>query len=245
VRKATEGVEEWMKRKAVAGSKKIFLYNIQSKLSSLDEARGMAALYVERIKEHADSLQIATMPQKSDDRSVYHIQTACLVLASFRVLTEQLNMPRHDAMALLRECLGDSDSSVGARAVTQLTKLTSRIIETASRRGEDSASLVRAAHMMSELDLGKAFEIEHQDTPVEHVALVTKCFYNEFFSAHAAPEITREIFCRADEALFEKSTGLDLEAMKQSGVFRLESTLAASHGKAPCRFVIKKQARVR
>ena len=58
VRKATEGVEEGVKGKAVAGNKKIFLYNIQSKLSSLDEARGMAALFVERIQEHADSLQI-------------------------------------------------------------------------------------------------------------------------------------------------------------------------------------------
>ena len=38
VRKATEGVEEGVKGKAVAGNKKIFLYNIQSKLSSLDEA---------------------------------------------------------------------------------------------------------------------------------------------------------------------------------------------------------------
>ena len=242
-KRAAEGVEDVLKRQAVAGSKKIFLYNVRSKLGEVEEARGMSTLYVERIREHAARLETETMPQKTDDRSIYHIQTACLVLASFKILTEQLRLPKPSAIALVRECLGDSDSSRGAQAVNSLVKLTSRIIEAASRRGEESASLVRTAHMMSEIDLGKAFDVEHHDSEEQHVATVHVCFYHNFFSAHAAPELTREIFCRADEALFEKSTGLDLQTMNHRGSFRLESTLAESEGKKACRFVINKRVK--
>jgi len=63
-------------------------------------------------------------------------------------------------------------------------------------------------------------------------------FYHDFFSKHAASELTREIFCRADEVLFEKSTGFDLQKLKDKGVFQVDGTLA-SEGNT-CRFIINK-----
>jgi hypothetical protein len=50
-----------------------------------------------------------------------------------------------------------------------------------------------------------------------------------------------EIFCRADEAIFEKSTGYDLSELKDKGIFEVKGTLAAGH--PACKFVIRKQQR--
>jgi hypothetical protein len=63
-------------------------------------------------------------------------------------------------------------------------------------------------------------------------------FYHNFFSAHGAPELTSEIFCPADEALFEKATGFSLSKLKEKGVFAVQGTLAGGH--PACRFVINK-----
>ena len=65
-------------------------------------------------------------------------------------------------------------------------------------------------------------------------------FYHDFFSGHSAPQLT-EIFCRADEAIFEKSTGYDLSELKDKGIFEVKGTLAAGH--PACKFVIRKQQR--
>ena len=65
-----------------------------------------------------------------------------------------------------------------------------------------------------------------------------RSFYHDFFVGHSAPELT-EIFCRADEVIFEKSTGFDLSALKDKGIFEVQGTLAAGH--PACRFVIRKQ----
>ena len=238
-KRAAGTAEGWLRSQAVAGSKQIFLFNLKGKLDRIDEARGMTHLYLQRIREGAERLESDAVLQKTDERSLYHIQTACLLLAALRVLTQQLRMSNTDAIACIRECLGDADSA-GGRAVEKLTVLSSWLMVKA-QQGSEASALIKTAHNMSEVDFGSSFSVTHEDSPKSHVATVSRCFYHDFFTAHGAPELTREIFCRADEALFEKSTGFDLDVLKKKGVFQVQSTIADGH--PTCRFVIKKPAR--
>ena len=171
-KRTADRLETWMKSQAVAGSRKIFLFNLSQQLERVDEARGLAALYVQRVREACERLEGAAAAHRTDDRSVYHIQTACLVLASFRVLTEQLRMSPCAALECIRQCLGDSDS-VGERAVAEAVKLSSRVMVTALR-GDESSFLIRTAHNMSALDFGASFDVTHDDSSSRHVAQVNR-----------------------------------------------------------------------
>jgi hypothetical protein len=111
VKRAAGNLETWVKSQAVAGSKKIFLFNLSKQLDKVDEARGLAQLYVQRVREECERLEGVAAAHRTDDRSIYHIQTACLVLASYRVLTEQLRMDHISSLNCIRRCLGDSDSA--------------------------------------------------------------------------------------------------------------------------------------
>ena len=50
-------------------------------------------------------------------------------------------------------------------------KLSSRVMVTALR-GNESSFLVQTAYNMSELDFGESFEVEHQETAAQHIAVV-------------------------------------------------------------------------
>ena len=124
-KRTAQRIEGWVKGKAVAGSKKIFFFNLKSKLEQIDEARGMVNMYVDRVRESAERLN-ETVTEKPDERAVYHAQTACLVLASFRVLTNQLRLDPNAAIVCIRQCLGDSDS-IGEKAVAEAGNLSCAI----------------------------------------------------------------------------------------------------------------------
>jgi len=172
VKRAAGNLETWVKSQAIAGSKKIFLFNLSKQLDKVDEARGLAALYVQRVREASERLEGAAVAHRTDDRSVYHIQTACLVLASYRVLTEQLRIDQISSLNCILRCLGDSDSS-GERLVAEAVKLSSRVMVTALR-GDESSFLIRTARNMTELDFGESFQVTHDDSPSGHVAQVNR-----------------------------------------------------------------------
>ena len=169
-RRASETLEKWIKSQAVAGSKKIFLFNLKGKLGKVDQARGMSDVFVQRVRDGAERLEQNETARQSDERSLYHIQTASVVLAAFRVLTEQLRMDRLEAIDCIRQCLGDSDS-VGEKTIENLTKLTSRVMVSVLP-GDEASFLVKTAYNMSELDFGKSFCVTHADSPLQHVASV-------------------------------------------------------------------------
>jgi len=172
-KRAADSLEEWIKSQAVKGSKQIFLFNLKKKLATVGEARGMAELFLERIRETSDRLEAVAMAEnKTDERSVYHIQTSCLVLAAFRVLTEQLHLSKADAITSIRQCLGDSDS-LGEKAVAEAVKLSSRVMVTAMR-GDESSFLVKTAYNMSQLDFGESFHVQHTDDASQHIATVKR-----------------------------------------------------------------------
>jgi hypothetical protein len=116
---------------AISGAKRIYLYNMKKALQSRQEAFGMQEMFAGRIKETYEVLPVfamihakilmGTLVMKqglyhsnetllSDSRSHYHLQTACLVLSSYRVLTGQLRLSHQDALAVVQRCMGDSDS---------------------------------------------------------------------------------------------------------------------------------------
>ena len=57
------------------------------------------------VREECERLEGVAAAHRTDDRSIYHIQTACLVLASYRVLTEQLRMDHISSLNCIRRCL--------------------------------------------------------------------------------------------------------------------------------------------
>ena len=123
-------------------------------------------------------------------------------------------------------------------------KLSSRaLVSVRSVREEQPAAavLVRASYDMTQLDWGTSFGVEHVESAEEHVLLVHRCFYHDFFSAHAGSSLlTSRIFCRADQLFFEKASGFNLDDLKKNNVFQVHGTLAS--GQPACRFTINKRA---
>ncbi len=123
-------VEARMQGMAIEGSKRIYLYNLKKKLASRSEAFGLEEMFVSRVKETYEvryfllhwvvrsilnskgwqGLFYSNQNMLSDSRSQYHLQTSCLVLASYRILTGQLRLSHDDSITLIQTCMGDSNS---------------------------------------------------------------------------------------------------------------------------------------
>lgn len=227
------GAENWLRAQAVSGSKKIFLFNLNRQLGKQSEALSMEKMYVERVQQVFDGLHSANTHLIVDERSQYHLQAACLVLAAYRVLTDQLNIPSDQVIKILQQCMGDSDS-VGERAVRYSLQMCSKLMFR-----DNFASLTATARQMADVDLGKAFDVSHEESENLQISRVSGCFYNSFFVKHGAPELTAPIFCKAEEMLFEKASGLTREQLRTGDVtFHLRSTLA--EGGDQCLFEVKR-----
>jgi len=107
LRSVATDVEGLLRSQAVKGSKKLFVYNLRTRLAKENEALGMERMYVERVESTFESIWQRHQQLITDERSVYHVQAACLVLASYRVLTEQLQMDKHRAIDILRQVRSD------------------------------------------------------------------------------------------------------------------------------------------
>mmetsp|Transcript_15776 Transcript_15776/g.37378 ORF Transcript_15776/g.37378 Transcript_15776/m.37378 type:complete len:143 (+) Transcript_15776:608-1036(+) len=129
--------------------------------------------------------------------------------------------------------MGDSDS-VGERAVRYSLQMCSKLMFR-----DNFASLTATARQMADVDLGKAFDVSHEESENLQISRVSGCFYNSFFVKHGAPELTAPIFCKAEEMLFEKASGLTREQLRTGDVtFHLRSTLA--EGGDQCLFEVKR-----
>jgi len=61
---------------------------------------------------------------------------------------------------------------------------------------DNFASLTATARQMADVDLGKAFDVSHEESENLQISRVSGCFYNSFFVKHGAPELTAPIFCK-------------------------------------------------
>ena len=103
--------EKWLQGAAVRSSKRIFLYNLRGALLKTNEALGMEAMYVQRVDEAFGNLwRHESGSARGDERSQYHLQAGCLVLATYRVLSEQLRLEQEQCIKIIQQCMGDSDS---------------------------------------------------------------------------------------------------------------------------------------
>lgn len=102
----------------------------------------------------------------TDERSEYHLQSACLVLAAHKVMTLQLKMSRERSIDAIRQCMGDSSTpGMAERGVKFLLRI-SAMVSARVQAGSDTFLLLsRAAQSMTDLDWGKGgFMIEHDDS---------------------------------------------------------------------------------
>jgi len=233
-----QGAENWIKSQAVKGSKKIFLYNLSQQLANTREALSMEKMYTERVEQAFEGLHATNAHLITDDRSRYHLQSACLVLAAYRVLTDQLNLSSEQTIQILQRCMGDSDSA-GERAVRYSLSMCSKLMFR-----DPFDALKATSRQMADVDMGKSFTVAHAEAADgnQHTSTVSRCFYHSFLSRHGAPELTGAIFCKAEEALFEKASGMTGGELRSGAVtFELSSSLARGH--AACSFEVKRQRR--
>eukprot|EP00960_Hanusia_phi_P054242 762587-Hanusia_phi.AAC.3 len=180
---------------------------MKRQLALQNEALGMEAGYTAKISEVYENFRSKYRQSNEDDRAAYHIQTACLVLAAYRVLTEQVKLDAQKSVEIInKQCMGDSDSW-GEKIIQNALMMISRLLQ---YRVELYDMLCQTSERMKNLDMGKLFLAETTTSEHEHVTTVRACFYHNFFTENNAAHLTSAIFCPAEGKLYEKATGYKL-----------------------------------
>ena len=181
-----------------------------------------AATIVQDIEDTARPIRAANQSRIVDEPSKHHLELTSLILASYRVLVPI--MQDHEAMlALLRNVIA---APVRSQMQTYLTQRFG-IDPTVPAQAFDAAA--ENFKQRGELRYGKAFQYEQEvQTPEQSFVNIHRCFFNDFFRANGAPELT-PLFCFMDtlwaDALHEGEYNVRFER---------PTTLAA--GDDMCRF---------
>ena len=198
----------------------LFLNVLTAKLSKTFPDRTTAIIH--EIEAAVPAIRQSNQFRVVDEPSKNHLELTSLILASYRVL--RTVMPDRDAILnLMRQALAEPLQDYMQMYLTQrfgiLPDVPSEAFKAAAtnfkQRGEQS--------------FGKAFQYEQEvQTPEQSFVNIRRCFFNDFFRANDAPELT-PLFCFMDtlwaDALHEGEYNVRFER---------PTTLAA--GDDMCRF---------
>jgi hypothetical protein len=181
-----------------------------------------AATLLQEIETTAQPIYTANQHRIVDEPSAHHLTLTALILASYRVLAPILST-RDEILALLRATLAEP-------LQRDMSAYLTRRFNIDPDRPEGAFAEV-AAHFKArgEQLFGQAFVYEQEvQTAQASFVNIRRCFFNDFFTANGAPELT-PLFCYMDT--------LWAEALHQGGhnvTFHRPTTLAA--GDDRCRF---------
>ena len=198
----------------------LFLSTLSQHLSQTLPER--AATILSAIEDRARPIRAANQDRVVDEPSKQHLALTSLLLASYRVLLP-LMPDREAVLTLLRTVLAEPLHRQMQTYLTHRFGIDPTV--------PDSAFDAAAAHFKprGEQRFGKAFQYEQEvQTPEQSFVHIRRCFFNDFFRAHGAPELT-PLFCFLDTLWADA-----LRAGAYNVRFERPTTLAA--GDDRCRF---------
>jgi hypothetical protein len=185
-----------------------------------------AAAILQEIEVTAQPIHAANRHCIVDEPSQHHLALTALILASHRVLLPMLPI-RDELLALLRAALADPLQRDMPAYLTRRFDIDPDLPEAAF------AAVATHFKARGEQLFGKAFIYEQEvQTAQASFVNIRRCFFNDFFTANGAPELT-PLFCYMDT--------LWAETLHRDGynvVFNRPTTLAA--GDDQCRFQFTK-----
>lgn len=197
-----------------------FLTTLGERLSQTFSER--AATLTQDIEDIAHSIRAANQSRVVDDPSKYHLELTALILASYRVL-RPIMQDREAVLTLLRTVLA-------APLLSQMQPYLARRfgIDPADPTKAFAAAAANFKQRGQQL-FGDAFTYEQAvQTSDQSFVDIRRCFFDDFFNANGAPELT-PLFCYMDTLWADA-----LHAGKYNVRFERPTTLAA--GDDRCRF---------
>lgn len=143
-----------------------------------------AETIVQDIEHTARPIRAANQSRVVDEPSKHHLELTSMLLVSYRVLVP-LMQDRDTILAWLRNVLAEPLQS------QMQTYLTQRfgIDPTVPAQAFDAAA--ENFKQRGEQRFGKAFQYEQEvQTPEQSFVHIRRCFFNDFFRANGAPELT-------------------------------------------------------
>ena len=198
----------------------LFLNALTAKLSKTFPDRTTAIIH--EIEAVVPEIRQLNQSRVVDEPSKNHLELTSLLLASYRVLNTVMS-DREAILSLMRQTLAEPLQDYMQRYLTQRFG----ILPDAPTEAFDAAAT--NFKQRGEQSFGKAFQYEQEvQTTEQSFVNIRRCFFNDFFRANDAPELT-PLFCFMDtlwaDALHEGDYNVRFER---------PTTLAA--GDDMCRF---------
>ncbi|KAK9810640.1 hypothetical protein WJX73_006470 [Symbiochloris irregularis] len=213
------GLRQWLDRK----NRTWWLKGIQARCREYPQLQGQES-YVALLVERAYTDLAAKHKHLSiDSRSQTHLQVACLVLATQKVMQPYLRDSREVAR-ILHAHMGDHTSPV-LRFLLRSTLFLSR----------DPYALALRRLKALQLDYGKAFQSQLNLTSDRSAELqIDRCFYADIFNAEDASELLSTCCCSQDKVWFD--------TLDSRGVTFQQSSWIGHDASKCCRLQIRKAA---
>jgi len=209
--------EDWLLKQAEA-----FFYKGVAQICERDaKLAGNQDFILGELKSKYESLVEKHRGRIVCSRSRTHLQQASLALSTYRTL-----LPFVGDHARLVELIGKLQGNESNDILGPLQRL-------AMWMSRDRFGMVSRRLRLLKQDYGEGFEIELGESEGRSVLEVKKCFYEDFFRAEDAPELTASCCCSVDKNWFEGALS------DQRGVaFERSSSIAA--GDSSCRLIVSK-----
>ncbi len=210
--------EDWLLKQAEA----FFLKGVQAICEKDATLAGNQDFILEELKSKYDLISERNRHRgEVCSRSRTHLQQASLALSTYRTL-----LPFVKDHARVVELIGKLQGNESNDILGPLQKV-------AMWMSRDKFGMVSRRLALLKQDYGEGFEIELAEAEGETALEVKRCFYEEFFRAEDAPELTASCCCSVDKNWFEGALS------DQRGVaFERPSSIAA--GDSSCRLIVRK-----